>query len=79
MRAVVETLSGHRSPAVLMHAHGVFSIGDSARAAIKAAVMCEDVARTVHLARAFGDAVPALAQDDIDALYERYQNIYGQH
>jgi L-ribulose-5-phosphate 4-epimerase len=77
-RAVVETLSGHRSPAVLMHAHGVFSIGDSARSAIKAAVMCEDVARTVHLARAFGD-VPALAQDDIDALYERYQNVYGQH
>jgi L-ribulose-5-phosphate 4-epimerase len=78
-RAVVETLSGHRSPAVLMHAHGVFSIGDSARDAIKAAVMCEDVARTVHLARAFGDDVPTLAQEDIDALYERYQNVYGQH
>jgi len=77
-RGVVATLSGQRSPAVLMHAHGVFSIGESARAAIKAAVMCEDVARTVHLARAFGD-VPALQQDDIDALYERYQNVYGQH
>ena len=61
-----------------MHSHGVFSIGESARDAIKAAVMCEDVARTVHLARAFGD-VPALQQDDIDALYERYQNVYGQH
>jgi L-ribulose-5-phosphate 4-epimerase len=77
-RGVVETLSGHRSPAVLMHAHGVFTIGEDPRAAIKAAVMCEDVARTVHLARAFGD-VPALEQDDIDALYERYQNVYGQH
>ena len=77
-RAVVETLSGHRSPAVLMESHGVFTIGDSAGAAIKAAVMCEDVARTVHLARVHGD-VRALAQDDIDALYERYQNVYGQH
>jgi len=77
-RGVVATLSGQRSPAVLMHAHGVFSIGESARAAIKAAVMCEDVARTVHLARAFGDGA-ALQQDDIDALYERYQNVYGQH
>jgi L-ribulose-5-phosphate 4-epimerase len=77
-RAVAETLSGHRSPAVLMHSHGVFTIGESAQAAIKAAVMCEDVARTVHLARAHGD-VPALPQDDIDALYERYQNVYGQH
>jgi L-ribulose-5-phosphate 4-epimerase len=77
-RAVVETLSGHRSPAVLMRSHGVFSIGASPVAAIKAAVMCEDVARTVHLARAFGD-IPALEQGDIDALYERYQNVYGQH
>ena len=77
-QAVVETLTGHRSPAVLMHSHGVFTIGESARDAIKAAVMCEDVARTVHLARAYGD-VPSLPQSDIDALYERYQNVYGQH
>ena len=77
-RAVVETLSGHRSPAVLMHGHGVFSIGATALAALKAAVMCEDVARTVHLARAFGDVAP-LEQGAIDALYERYQNVYGQH
>jgi L-ribulose-5-phosphate 4-epimerase len=77
-RGVVETLSGHRSPAVLMRSHGVFSIGEDARGAIKAAVMCEDVARTVHLARAYGD-VPSLEQHDIDALYERYQNVYGQH
>jgi L-ribulose-5-phosphate 4-epimerase len=77
-RAVVETLSGHRSPAVLLRSHGVFSIGPSARSAIQAAVMCEDVARTVHLARAFGDIAP-LEQGAIDALYERYQNVYGQH
>jgi L-ribulose-5-phosphate 4-epimerase len=39
--------------------------------------MCEDVARTVHLARALGDVVP-LDPDDIEALHDRYQNVYGQ-
>src|SRR5689334_20727225 len=57
-RGIVETLSGHRSPAVLMRSHGVFTIGASPREAIKAAVMCEDVARTVHLARALGPVEP---------------------
>jgi L-ribulose-5-phosphate 4-epimerase len=62
---------------VLLGGHGVFTIGDSARAAVKAAVMCEDVARTVHYARTLGDPV-ALDRADIDRLYERYQNAYGQ-
>jgi L-ribulose-5-phosphate 4-epimerase len=76
-RAVVATLADSRSPAVLMRNHGVFTIGATAREAIKAAVMCEDVARTAHLARELGDPVP-LAREDIDALYDRYQNVYGQ-
>jgi L-ribulose-5-phosphate 4-epimerase len=76
-RGVVETLAGHRSPAVLMRAHGVFTIGPGPLEALKAAVMCEDAARTVHLARALGDAVP-LDQEDVDALYDRYHNVYGQ-
>jgi L-ribulose-5-phosphate 4-epimerase len=76
-RGVVETLSGRRSPAVLMKSHGVFTVGSSARAAVKAAVMCEDVARTVHLARAFGELTP-LPQDQVDALHARYKNHYGQ-
>ena len=76
-RGIVQTLRGSRSPAVLMQNHGVFTIGNSARSAVKAAVMCEDVARTVHLARALGDPLP-IAQDDIDRLYARYQNVYGQ-
>jgi L-ribulose-5-phosphate 4-epimerase len=74
---IVETLRGHRSPAVLMAQHGVFTIGATGRAAVKAAVMCEDVARTMHLARQLGP-VERLAQDDIDRLYDRYQNVYGQ-
>jgi L-ribulose-5-phosphate 4-epimerase len=76
-RAVVETLASHRSSAVLLRSHGVFALGPNARAAIKSAVMCEDVARTVHLARALGDPIP-LAPEDIDALHDRYQNVYGQ-
>jgi L-ribulose-5-phosphate 4-epimerase len=76
-RGIVETLTGHRSPAVLMKSHGVFTIGKDARAAVKAAVMCEDVARTAHIARSGGELVP-IAADDIDRLYDRYQNVYGQ-
>jgi len=76
-RGIVETLTGHRSPAVLMRNHGVFTIGPTAVAAVKAAVLCEDSARTVHLARQLGTPVP-LSQSDIDALYARYQNVYGQ-
>jgi L-ribulose-5-phosphate 4-epimerase len=76
-RGVVATLKGHRSPAVLMKSHGVFTIGGTAREAVKAAVMCEDVARTVHLARAFGDIAP-LPADQVDALHARYKNYYGQ-
>ena len=76
-RGVVETLTGQRSSAVLMQSHGVFTVGAGPRDALKAAVMCEDVARTVHLARALGDPIP-LAREDIDALYDRYQNVYGQ-
>jgi L-ribulose-5-phosphate 4-epimerase len=74
---VVQTLRGHRSPAVLMRGHGVFTIGPNASAAVKAAVMCEDVARTAHLARQLGSVAP-LSSDDIDVLYARYQNDYGQ-
>ena len=76
-RGVVETLAGHRSPAVLMRAHGVFTIGADARGAIKAAVMCEDAAHTVYLARALG-AVSPLDPEDVDALHRRYQDVYGQ-
>jgi L-ribulose-5-phosphate 4-epimerase len=76
-RGIVETLRGHRSPAVLMRNHGVFTIGKDAKAAVKAAVMCEDVARTVHIARQLGEPVP-IPQPDIDSLYDRYQNVYGQ-
>ena len=74
---IVDTLRHSRSPAVLMRSHGVFTIGKDARSAVKAAVMCEEVARTVHIARQLGDPLP-IAKSDIDSLYARYQNAYGQ-
>lgn len=76
-KGIVETLTGHRSRAVLMQNHGVFTIGESPKAAVKAAVMCEDVARTVHISRQLGEPLP-IAQADVDSLYDRYQNVYGQ-
>ena len=76
-QGIVTTLRQHRSRAVLMQSHGPFTIGPSAKAAVKAAVLCEEVARTVHVARQLGEPLP-IAQSDVDRLYDRYQNAYGQ-
>lgn len=77
-RGIVETLRDSRSPAVLMQNHGPFTIGLDARAAVKAAVMCEEVARTVHISRQLGTPIP-IPQPLVDSLYDRYQNVYGQN
>lgn len=74
---VVRVLHGHRSPAIILQNHGVFTVGPTPKAALKAAVMCEDVARTVFLAFQLG-AVQIIAQEHIDKLYDRYTNVYGQ-
>lgn len=68
-RGIVETLRGHRSPAVLMRGHGPFTIGASARDAVRSAVLLEDAARAVHLARSGGD-LQSLPDDAIDRFYE---------
>jgi L-ribulose-5-phosphate 4-epimerase len=77
-RGIVAALRQSRSPAVLMQNHGPFTVGKDARAAVKAAVMLEDVARTVHIARQLGEPIP-IPQQDVDTLFSRYQNVYGQH
>src|SRR5260370_11926512 len=71
-RAVVTTLSGHRSPAVLLRSHGVFTVGATARDAVKAAGMCADAACTGHLPSVTGHVTP-LPPGQIDALYRRDQ------
>jgi L-ribulose-5-phosphate 4-epimerase len=79
-REVVRCLTGSRSPAVILRNHGVFTVGTSVEAAVKAAVMAEDSARTSWLALQLGNLgtpIP-IAQEDLDSLYARYTNVYGQ-
>lgn len=76
-RGVVSILSGSRSSAVLMANHGVFTVGRSSEESVKAAVMCEDVAKIVWIAAQLGPLTP-ISQLDIDYLYNRYHNSYGQ-
>lgn len=74
-RVVVDAIGS--SPAVLLKSHGVFTIGKNAEAAVKAAVMVEDVARTVWYALQLGvpDEIPA---EDVAKLHDRYMHVYGQ-
>jgi L-ribulose-5-phosphate 4-epimerase len=76
-RGIVESLRGSRSSAVLMRNHGPFTVGRDARSAVKAAVMLEDVARTVHIGQQLG-ALDRIDGRDVAALFDRYQNVYGQ-
>jgi L-ribulose-5-phosphate 4-epimerase len=74
-KVVVDSIG--KSPAVLLKNHGVFTIGKNATAAVKAAVMTEDVAATVWMALQIGtpDVIP---QADVDKLHQRYISVYGQ-
>ena len=76
-REVVRVLEGQTSPAVVMQNHGVFAVGETPEEAIKAAIMCEDVARTSFLATQLGTPVP-LSREDIARLHKRYTTEYGQ-
>jgi L-ribulose-5-phosphate 4-epimerase len=74
-KIVVENI-GH-SPACLLKNHGVFTVGPTGEKALKAAVMVEDVAKTVWIASQLG--VPdEISSEDIAKLNERYMNVYGQ-
>jgi L-ribulose-5-phosphate 4-epimerase len=74
-KVVVETIG--KSPAVLLKNHGVFTIGKNATAAVKAAVMTEDVAATVWMALQIG-APDVIPQEDVEKLHYRYTHVYGQ-
>lgn len=74
-RAVLEAIGS--SCAVLLKNHGVITIGPSAEAAVKAAVMVEDIARTTTIALQLGQP-DEIAPDDIARLHQRYTNVYGQ-
>lgn len=74
-KVVVESIG--KSPAVLLKNHGVFTVGKNATAAVKAAVMTEDVAATVWMAMQIG-APDVIPQEDVEKLHYRYMNVYGQ-
>lgn len=74
-RAVVEHIGS--SPAVLLKNHGVFTVGGDVWAALKAAVMVEDVAKTVHLAILRGTPEP-LPDDEVARAHKAYLEKYGQ-
>ena len=74
-RVVVESIGDSR--AVLLKNHGVFTVGPTAEAAVKAAVMTEDVARTVWIALQLGQP-EEIAPEDVAKLHHRYTHVYGQ-
>jgi len=74
-RVVVDAIG--TSCAILLKQHGVFTIGTSPTAAVKAAVMTEDVAKTVWLAMQIGQ-VEVISPDDVGSLHHRYTHVYGQ-
>jgi L-ribulose-5-phosphate 4-epimerase len=76
-QVVVDTIKDHRSPSCLLQSHGVFATGGSAEGAVKAAVMTEDNAAIVWTALQIGTPL-TIDPADIDKLYDRYQNVYGQ-
>jgi len=65
------------SPAILMKNHGVFTIGPSAKAALKTAVMLEDIAKTVFLALLQGTP-DELPPEEVKRAHRRYKEKYGQ-
>ncbi len=76
-QVVVESIQDSRSPSCILQNHGVFATGPSAEKAVKAAIMTEDNAAIVWTALQLGTPIP-IEQSDIDKLYDRYQNVYGQ-
>jgi len=77
-RGIVDTLAGSRSTAVIMDRHGPFTIGPSARAAVKSAVLLEQIAHATHAVLQAGPAPAPLDPEDVNALFDRYHNVYGQ-
>jgi len=67
----------NKAPAVLLAQHGVFAFGPTPRAALKSAVMLEDVAKTCHLALLLGKPRPLPAKE-VRKWYDRYHSTYGQ-
>ncbi len=64
-------------PAILIRNHGVFTVGPTVQAALKAAVMLEEAAQTMHYAMQRG-TVTELPEDVISKAFKFYKEKYGQ-
>ncbi|BCS80412.1 L-ribulose-5-phosphate 4-epimerase [Anaerocellum diazotrophicum] len=74
-KVIVEYIG--ESPAILLQNHGVFTIGRTVDEAVKAAVMVEDVAKTVFIAKMMGEPIE-IPPDEVKRAHERYVAKYGQ-
>lgn len=74
-REVVEGIG--TATAILVRRHGVFTIGPSAMAALKSAVILEETAQVVHYARLRGPIDP-LPAETVERGYRVYHETYGQ-
>ncbi len=74
-KAVLDVIGSSR--AVLLKNHGVFTVGSSGEEAVKAAIMVEDIARTMWLALQIGQP-QAIPEEMVARLHHRYQTAYGQ-
>ena len=74
---VVRCLEGTTSPAVIMQNHGVFTVGHTVEAAVKAAIMAEDSAATSWFALQLGTPIP-ISDENLAKLHHRYTHVYGQ-
>ena len=76
---IADAIMAHRGrgPAILLGNHGVFTFDATPARALKAAVMVEDVAKTMWLARQLGPVEP-LPPEEIEKWWERYHTTYGQ-
>ena len=74
-KVVVETIGSGRS--VLLKNHGVFTVGETGKSAVKAAVMTEDSAKTVWLSLQIGTP-DVISDENVKAMQYFARNLYGQ-
>lgn len=74
--AIIEAAEG--GMAVLVKAHGVFTMGKSATEAANVAMYLEEAAKTTHLAMLRGP-VEEMPQEEIDRCYAWFRQNYGQN
>jgi len=74
-REVIRSIAD--GPAVLLKNHGVFTVGPTPEAAVKAAVMVEDAARTMYFALLLGEP-EKIPPKEIARAHGRYLEEYGQ-